>query len=171
MTGPLTADQRLLVERHIGLAIAISHRMTIIPQDRQDIQSDAFLGLVNAARRRDPSRPFAPFAAAYIEGEIFHGRRDRSGFRTGRLHNRPIMVSLDDEDLALADEHAGDPAEVAELWDAVDRLPARDALVVRLYYQRDMTQEQIGVLLGVSKMRVSRILQVTRDQLRSTIGA
>lgn len=170
MTGPLTAEQQRLVERHVGLAIAISHRMTIIPQDRQDIQSDAFLGLVNAARRRDPSRPFAPYAAAYIEGEILHGRRDRSGHRTGRLHNRPTMISLDDE-LALADEHAGDPAEAAELWDAVDRLPARDALVVRLYYQRDMTQEQIGLLLGVSKMRVSRILHVARARLQATIAA
>jgi RNA polymerase sigma-B factor len=36
---------------------------------------------------------------------------------------------------------------------------------VRLRFERDLTQAEIGALLGVSQMQVSRILRAAIDQL------
>jgi RNA polymerase sigma-B factor len=39
------------------------------------------------------------------------------------------------------------------------RLSSRDREIVRLRFEEDLTQREIGERLGVSKMRVSRIMR------------
>jgi RNA polymerase sigma-B factor len=44
-------------------------------------------------------------------------------------------------------------------------LEPRDELIVRLRYERDMTQAEIGELIGVSQMQVSRLLRRALNRL------
>jgi RNA polymerase sigma-B factor len=46
-------------------------------------------------------------------------------------------------------------------------LSARDRLVLRLRYEHDLTQEQIGQRVGISQMQVSRVLRQCIVKLRS----
>ena len=50
-------------------------------------------------------------------------------------------------------------------------LEPRDELIVRLRYERDMTQAEIGELIGVSQMQVSRLLRRALNRLHTIAAA
>lgn len=52
---------------------------------------------------------------------------------------------------------------------ALAALPERNRLVVGLYYESDITLQEIGDLLGVTQSRVSQILKQTLQMLRDTV--
>jgi RNA polymerase sigma-B factor len=68
---------------------------------------------------------------------------------------------------ALGDEDEG--YELVELSDALrgtlDALPARERLILRLRFERDLTQAEIASCVGVSQMHVSRLLRRSLDRL------
>ena len=157
----------------------VAKRMTLHQGERADVRADALFGLVKAAGRGRQGVPFAPYAQACIEGQIRRGKRDRSGIRADRKVPRPRSVSLDAlyGDVEPALELTGGAAAVspyqaaedAELWRLVDALAPRQAQAVRLYYQRDLSQQTIAGILGVSQMEVSRILIKARASLKASV--
>ena len=50
-------------------------------------------------------------------------------------------------------------------------LPPRDRLIVRLRFERDLTQEQIGAHIGISQMQVSRVLCQSLARMRQGADA
>jgi RNA polymerase sigma-B factor len=88
----------------------------------------------------------------------------------------PRGSSEDDEEWthggALGDEDPG--YELVELSDALRgtlaALPARERLILRLRFERDLTQAEIAQCVGVSQMHVSRLLRRSLDRL-SAVGA
>ncbi|QEC48211.1 sigma-70 family RNA polymerase sigma factor [Baekduia soli] len=56
----------------------------------------------------------------------------------------------------------------ATLAPLVGRLPAREQLIVRLRFDRDLTQAEIGEIVGLSQMHVSRILRTSLQRLQTT---
>jgi RNA polymerase sigma-B factor len=52
----------------------------------------------------------------------------------------------------------------------LDRLPAREKHILMLRFFRQMTQAQIAAEVGISQMHVSRLLNRTLKELRSSIG-
>ena len=81
----------------------------------------------------------------------------------------------DDEDWthgdALGDEDAG--YELVEMGEALRgtlrRAAGARALILRLRFERDMTQAEIAECVGVSQMHVSRLLRRSLDRL-SAVG-
>lgn len=78
-----TGDRRhrnRLVEEHRSLAHAIARRYANRGEALEDIEQVAFLGLVKAVERFDPSRgiPFAGYAVPTITGEIRRHFRDHT---------------------------------------------------------------------------------------------
>jgi RNA polymerase sigma-B factor len=57
----------------------------------------------------------------------------------------------------------------ATLEPLLGRLDARERLVLQLRFAEDLVQSEIGSLIGVSQMQVSRILRRATDQLRQTV--
>jgi RNA polymerase sigma-B factor len=79
--------------------------------------------------------------------------------------------SGDDADATVADAHGvHDPglalaehrATLARLF---ERLDERERRVLHLRFEEDMTQEQIGAIVGVSQMQVSRIIRAAITKL------
>jgi RNA polymerase sigma-B factor len=72
----------------------------------------------------------------------------------------------------LADEEPGfELVEIGEtLRGTLDALPERERLILRLRFERDMTQAEIAELIGVSQMHVSRLLRRSLERL-SAAGA
>ena len=56
------------------------------------------------------------------------------------------------------------------LFDAINRLPSRERLVVTLYYYEGMTLAEIGDVLGVTESRVCQIHAKTMMSLRNRLG-
>lgn len=54
---------------------------------------------------------------------------------------------------------------------ALAQLPERNRLVVGLYYESEITLEEIGGLLGVTQSRVSQILKKTLQMVREAVFA
>jgi RNA polymerase sigma-B factor len=50
-------------------------------------------------------------------------------------------------------------------------LPKRDRLILRLRFERDLTQSEIAERLGISQMHVSRIIRRSLDRLRTVAEA
>lgn len=75
-TAPEPDTDRLALE-HLGLADALARRFSGRGEDDDDLRQVARCGLVQATRRYDPTRgPFAPYAAATIDGVLKHYFRD-----------------------------------------------------------------------------------------------
>src|SRR3954454_16644767 len=71
-------------------------------------------------------------------------------------------------DLLGGDDHAIDRAEDALLIDHyLAHLPARSRQVLRLRFQQDLKQREIGAILGVSQMHVSRLIRQSLEQLQA----
>ena len=73
---------------------------------------------------------------------------------------------------SLAEEDPGyELVDIGEtLRGTLAALPARERLILRLRFERDMTQAEIAELIGVSQMHVSRLLRRSLDRL-SAAGA
>ncbi len=85
--------------------------------------------------------------------------------------DRPLRAA-DGETRSLLDTIADDGAEIPRVVDRgaldemLDTLDARERVIVRLYHFEDLTQSEIGQLLGYSQMHVSRLLRRAGERLQ-----
>ena len=68
-------------------------------------------------------------------------------------------IGFEDPDIERAEQRAA-------LDDLLKTVPSRAREMVRLRFEEDLTQAEIGAIFGVSQMQVSRILRQTIEQLR-----
>jgi RNA polymerase sigma-B factor len=68
--------------------------------------------------------------------------------------------------IGAADPAIGNAETRASLDALLEVLPRRSRLLLRLRFNEDMTQREIGDVLGVSQMQVSRLLRESFDRLR-----
>jgi RNA polymerase sigma-B factor len=77
----------------------------------------------------------------------------------------------EDDDVALVDTIGRTDPELARAFDhaaletLMDTLEDRDRCIVRLYYQEELTQREIGDQLGYSQMHISRLLRTATARL------
>ena len=103
--------------------------------------------------------------------EAFQAKRAR---RAGSL-DAPRREDEDDgvigDAIGVAEEGFDRVEARALLGSLMSGLSPRDRLVVRLRYERDLTQQQIGDHVGISQMQVSRILRRCLGRLQACAGA
>jgi RNA polymerase sigma-B factor len=73
-------------------------------------------------------------------------------------------VGADDEGYEMVEYSAA-------LEPAMNAMPARDRLILRLRFERDLTQSEIADRLGISQMHVSRIIRRALSRLRTVAEA
>jgi RNA polymerase sigma-B factor len=125
--------------------------------------------LLKAIRGFDPGRGtmFSSYARPTIMGELRRHFRDAT---------RPVHVPRDLQELALRAERAA-----RELTERSGNPPTTDALLrhvtsrerdaLRLRFEQDLTQREIGCRIGVSQMHVSRVLQGALTRLHDAFAA
>lgn len=69
-----------------------------------------------------------------------------------------------------AEDHVVARERIHEVSRALAGLPERNRLVVGLYYEAEITLQEIGDLLGVTQSRVSQILKKTMDLLHEQLA-
>ncbi|MEM1026240.1 MAG: FliA/WhiG family RNA polymerase sigma factor [Myxococcota bacterium] len=69
----------------------------------------------------------------------------------------------------LADESMEWGEHVHLLSQALAELPERNRLVIGLYYEAELTLQEIGEVLGVTQSRISQILRKTVEMLREKL--
>jgi RNA polymerase sigma-B factor len=133
------------------------------------------LGSLPAKLGRSPrSRDLADAVGASVE-EVLEAMEAATAYEAASL-DAPRAGSEDDSSWTFADALAEeDPGyERVEIGDTLrgtlSALPDRERLILRLRFERDMTQAEIADRIGVSQMHVSRLLRRSLDRL-SAAGA
>jgi RNA polymerase sigma-B factor len=141
--------RRPLQERVLDVQQA-EHRLTQqlgrMPTD-VDLASDLGIGAADIREARQAELVLQPLSL--------------DGPPSGRASVASLAEQLGGEDPRL--EHILGMQAIARHW---GELPAREQQIVVLYYYRGMTQAQIGQELGLSQMRVSRLLARALGYLR-----
>lgn len=94
-----------------------------------------------------------------------HLRTER---RKGWLKFRPLD-SVSEAPAAEPDEPA-DPQRLAALQEALDRLPPRDRLILKLFHLDGAGYKEIAALMGLSLNAVSPALIRARQRIRALLG-
>jgi RNA polymerase sigma-B factor len=148
-----------------------------VPRATQELAlkvNEALSSLPSTLGRAARPRDVAEEVGVPVE-EVLEAMEAATAYDTASL-DAPRAPTADDESWthgdALGDEERG--YELVELGETLrgtlDALPARERLILRLRFERDMTQAEIAECVGVSQMHVSRLLRRSLDRL-STVGA
>jgi RNA polymerase sigma factor (sigma-70 family) len=157
-----------LVEQYIPLANKLAYqKKRTLPRhiDIEELQSAAYLGLVEAASRYDETKgaSFPTFAYMRIFGAINDYLRS--------LGN-PSILSLDstfgDQDCSLKDEvRSKDESDFEECLEVVaNDLGEQAQDVLRLYLVDELSMKEVGQKIGVSESRVSQLLTSYRTSVK-----
>ena len=127
----------------------------------------------DVARRlgRQPTVAEIATAVGCTEDEALDALRAATAYRAASL-DAPQRADDDGSGITLSetigydDDRLATVEQRADLSDLVDRLSARERAVVRLRFERDLTQSEIADVLGLSQLHVSRILREAMERLR-----
>jgi RNA polymerase sigma-B factor len=86
----------------------------------------------------------------------------RPGGGEEELEPRGESIGVEDDGYALVE----DGAAVAH---ALSSLPSRERRIVRLRFEREMTQSQIAAEVGLSQMQISRVLRYALEHMRAIV--
>jgi RNA polymerase sigma-B factor len=141
------------------------------PRDLQEVTlrvENALTRLTQTLDRSPTTQEIAESAGLDDEQvlEALQARRGRTGISLQTPQGEPgdgmtlgDTLGSDDPELERAEQRAA-------LDDLLKTVPTRAREMVRLRFEEDMTQAEIGARFGVSQMQVSRILRQTIEQLR-----
>ncbi len=176
----------LLIEHNLRLVVYIARRFESTGIGLEDLVSIGTLGLIKAINtfRADKNIKLATYASRCIENEILMYIRKRSAARAEVSIDEPLNVDWDGNELLLSDVLGSDEESVGEeleqqeerrtLRAAVERLPARERLIIELRFgfdgKQEMTQKEVADLLGISQSYISRLEKKILAQLREEIA-
>jgi RNA polymerase sigma factor FliA len=176
----VTADE--LVLAYLDRARAYSRvigRTRAVGLDPEDAESWGLVGLVEAAKRRDPAREaeeFWVFAKRRILGAILDearrsdplARGHRQEVKAGKA-TAPVHVEFD-ETLQKPSNDVG--TSVADRMSARDmqrllrHLPERLQSIARMRFVDDLSLEEIGEKLGVTGGRICQLMREAEERIR-----
>jgi len=148
-----------------------------VPRDLQELtlRVDRAVGELSEELRRQPSVKEIGAAVGADQEEVLEALQAGGAYRA---------VSFDaprgggEEDTATIADSVGvheegfDRAEHrATLQSLLSTVTARERDVLRMRFEQDMTQAEIGAIIGVSQMQVSRIIRQAISRLRAAADA
>lgn len=170
-------EQSQLVEKNIRLSYFMYERLTktsLIIRYRDDLISEAFVGLVKAAETYEPDRAkFATYAARCITNQMLMFLRKLKKYECEVSLYAPIGSDDNGNELLLldtiADGYDMESARVEFLTASqhIGKLPLRQKRMLDLRGQ-GLTHAEIGKKLGISQSYVSRIFAAMRRDYRKS---
>jgi RNA polymerase sigma factor (sigma-70 family) len=154
--------ERLIID-HLPLAekLASQENMKVFC-GLDEIRSAAYMGLVDAARKFDPSRnvPFGAYARTRIVGEI----KDHLRFLMKKASCRETVDDFEAPE-------SRDAFCTEDFFVFVDEvLGSFHGKIMRMYYIENRTLMEIGVSMGVSESRISQIIKKCHRRLKCAMA-
>ena len=174
--------QKILVERNLRLVVHIVKKYQNADEDIDDFISIGCIGLIKAIKTFDDKKGrLATYACRCIENELLMFLRGKKKSSREVSLFEPIGQDKEGNEIHLVDvieQNQPDIVENMELSGNIKRLFAlmdtnltereRQILIMRygLYGNREVTQNEIGETLGISRSYVSRIEKKALGKLR-----
>jgi RNA polymerase sigma-B factor len=179
-----SAARRQLIEAHLPLVRRIAGRFTGRGERLEDLVQVGVIGLIGAIDRCDPERAseLTAYVARCVEGEIRRHLRDRCAVVRipRRVQEDHVLATLARTYLPLGEERPGSigPGDShddqwiarAMVTSAVKSLDGRERRVIVLRYFGDLSQSEIGCVVGVSQVHVSRLLSGAIAKMRARLA-
>ena len=145
-----------------------------VPRDLQELalRVERVLGDLTRERGRQPSVDEVAEVVGVSEEEVLEAMQAAGAYRSASL-DAPRASSDEEAGETLGDAMGttDDGFERAEqratLQALIDGLTPREREVIRLRFEEDLTQAEIGAQIGVSQMQVSRVLRHAVTRLRA----
>ena len=155
----------LLVRRHLARAMAIARRLLQDPDDAEDLVQDAFMRALSRIASFDERRAFGPWFFRLLINTGLNARKFRALRATSA--ERDDWPSPTPSPLELAERD-----EVRQRFRAaLERLPARQRLVVSLFEVDGLSTLEISTMLGITPETVRWHHHQARQRLRRELAA
>ena len=175
--------KEILVERNLRLVAHIVKKYQNVDEDIEDLISIGTIGLIKAVDSFDAGKgKLSTYASRCIDNELLMLlRAKKKTSREVSLHE-PIGTDKEGNEINLLDiieQEQVDVVERMETEERIDRLPgliqvklnARERQIIMLRYGlsdgKEVTQREIGRILGISRSYVSRIEKRALEKLRA----
>ncbi|MBP3421086.1 MAG: RNA polymerase sporulation sigma factor SigK [Lachnospiraceae bacterium] len=175
--------KQILIERNMRLVAHVVKKYQNVEENPEDLISVGTIGLIKAIQTFDGNKGsrLATYAARCIDNELLMMLRNRKKSARDVSLYEPIGTDKEGNEINLLDITCADSPDVLEEMtqrEDVERLKlilervlsGRELQVIRLRYaldgNREMTQREIGRLLGISRSYVSRIEKKALKKLR-----
>ena len=170
----MSNDISTLCEQFLPLANKLAYeKKRVLPDfiDFEELQSAAYMGLVEAANRFDPEKgvAFSTFAYPRIWGEINDYLRQLGWGKRGESRQATSLdFRSEDEDCALKDLiEAKEEFNEDEFLEVVSRgLDEKAEDVLRFYFIDEYSMKDVGKQFGVSESRISQLIKRYKDCIR-----
>jgi len=150
-----------------------------VPRDLQELtlRVDRAVGELSDGLRRSPSVKEIAAAVGTDEEQVLEALQAAGAYRAVSF-DAPRAGGGGNDDVATIadsvgiDEDGFDRAEErATLQSLMSTVTPREREVLRMRFEQDMTQAEIGAVIGVSQMQVSRIIRQAIARLRTAADA
>lgn len=175
--------RQILIERNLRLVAHIVKKYQNVEENPEDLISIGTIGLIKAIHTFDGTKgnKLATYAARCIDNELLMMLRARKKTARDVSLYEPIGTDKEGNEINLLDITCAEGTDAFELLSAredVNRLrqilqgtlSERELEVIKLRYglvgDHEMTQREIGGLLGISRSYVSRIEKKALRKLR-----
>ena len=157
---------RLLVDRHLGIALAIARRMLRDDAEAEDIAQEALLRLWRGAGSIDVAALGASGVRPWLRRVVSNLCIDRirASRRTDVTDEVPEQIEPATQVLGLTDAELA-----ARVEQALQRLPERQRLALTLFHYQGLSQIEVGDVLGVSDEAVESLLARARRSLKADL--
>ena len=175
--------KQILIERNLRLVAHIVKKYQNVEENPEDLISIGTIGLIKAIHTFDGTKgsKLATYAARCIDNELLMMLRARRKTARDVSLYEPIGTDKEGNEISLLDITCAEGTDAFELLSTredveklrkilTNALSARELEVIKLRYglagEHEMTQREIGQLLGISRSYVSRIEKKALRKLR-----
>jgi len=172
----------ILVERNLRLVAHIAKKYISPNSSGDDLISIGTIGLIKAVSsfKADKGNKLGTYAVRCIENEILMYMRAGKKYQSEVSIHEPVGTDKEGNEILLEDVLSLDDAEMLDEIDAnfksellakcVDKyLSSREKQIIKLRYglsgSNELTQREVGKLLGISRSYVSRIEKKALEKL------
>lgn len=180
--------KQILIERNLRLVAHVSKKYMGCGEDMEDLISIGTIGLIKAVNtfRAEKGSRLATYAAKCIDNELLMMFRARKKVTREVSLYEPIGTDKEGNEINLIDVCEQEQRDVVEDMDTIEklkclsrlieeRLDDREREIIKMRYGvtgksftgEEMTQRDIGCLLGISRSYVSRIEKKALGKLKA----
>jgi RNA polymerase sigma-B factor len=173
--GSRSGARERLIESYLPLVRSIARRFAGKGERVEDLVQVGSIGLISAVDRCDPARRelLPAYVARTVEGEIRRHLRDRCAVvripRRLQPAEAAAPVQLDEDELGAAEPEDDLGLARVLVSSAARSLDSREREIVLLRYFLDLKQDEVGAIVGVSQVHVSRLLRTAIDKMRADL--